>query len=165
MWWHAQQPDFVFGPNGRVRLNRGGGRQFIRLLATEVCASAVVDCVWNVIARAETRFRLSAKQASLFKSGGGHQFSRLLAGKLCVSAVVMLDTPCSEVVRRVLATYSICQFPLHPPSCASPCAITFQPESKCRNLQGHFAYAILRSSRYRGDHSCSSLFQVRFDVL
>jgi hypothetical protein len=34
----------------------------------------------------------------------GHQFSRLLAAEVCASAVVMLDTPCSEVVWRVLAT-------------------------------------------------------------
>jgi len=43
--------------------------------------------------------------------------------------VVMLDTPCSEVVWRVLATYSIRQFSLLFPSRASPCAITFQLES------------------------------------
>jgi len=48
---------------------------------------------------------------------------------VCASAVVMLDTPCSEVVWRVLATHSIRQFPLHFPSRASPCAITFQLES------------------------------------
>jgi hypothetical protein len=34
----------------------------------------------------------------------GRQFSRLLADELRTSAVVMLDTPCSGVVRRVLAT-------------------------------------------------------------
>ena len=62
------------------------------------------------------------------------QFSRLLAAELCASAVVMLDTPCSEVVWRVLATHSIRQFPLHFPSLASPCAITFQMES---NNQRH----------------------------
>jgi hypothetical protein len=38
---HAQKPDFVFRRNGRVHLNRRG-RQFGRLLAAEVCASAVV---------------------------------------------------------------------------------------------------------------------------
>ena len=38
---HAQKPDFVFPLNGRVHLNRWG-RQFSRLLATEVCASAWV---------------------------------------------------------------------------------------------------------------------------
>ena len=82
---HAQKPDFVFRWNGRVHLNRQG-RQFSRLLAAEVCASAVV-------------------------------------------MVVMLDTPRSEVVWRVLATQSIRQFPLHFPSYASPCAITFQLDS------------------------------------
>jgi hypothetical protein len=75
---------------------------------------------------AETRFRLSAQRTSPFKSAGGRQFSRLLAAELCASAVVTLDTPCSEVVWRVLATHSSRQFPLHFPSCASLCAITFQ---------------------------------------
>ena len=81
----AQKPDFVFRRNGRVHLNRRG-RQFSRLLAAEVCASAVV-------------------------------------------MVVMLDTSCSEVVCRVLATHSIRQFLLHFHSRASPCAITFQLDS------------------------------------
>ena len=79
--------------------------------------------------RAETRFRLSAKRKSLFKSAGGRQFSRLLAAEVCASAVVMLDTPCSEVVWRVQATHSIRQFPPHFPSRASPRAIIFQQES------------------------------------
>ena len=61
----------------------------------------------------------------------GRQFSRLLATEVCASAVVMLVKPCSEVVCRVLATHSICQFPLHFPSRASPCAITFQLDSTC----------------------------------
>ena len=38
---HAQKPDFVFHRKGRVHLNRQG-RQFSRLLAAEVCASALV---------------------------------------------------------------------------------------------------------------------------
>jgi len=79
-------------------------------------------------ALAETRFRLSAKRTSLFKSAWGRQFS-LLAAEVCASAVVMLDTPCSEVVWTVLATHCIRQFPRHFLSRASPCAITFQPES------------------------------------
>jgi len=82
---HAQKPDFVFRRNGRVHLNRQG-RQFSRLLAAEVWASAVI-------------------------------------------MVVMLYTPCSEIVWRVLATHSIRQFLLHFPSRASPCAITFQLDS------------------------------------
>jgi len=53
---HAQKPDFVFQRDGRVHLNRRG-RQFSRLLAAEVCASAVVmlgtpccEVVWRVLA-------------------------------------------------------------------------------------------------------------------
>ena len=38
---HAQKPDLVFRLNGRVHLNRRGS-QFSRLLAAEVCASALV---------------------------------------------------------------------------------------------------------------------------
>jgi len=56
----------------------------------------------------------------------GRQFSWLLAAEVYASAVVMLDTPISEEVWRVLATHSIRQFPLHFPSRASPCVITFQ---------------------------------------
>jgi len=41
----------------------------------------------------------------------------------------MLDTPCSEVVWRVLATHSIRMFPLQFPSRASPYVITFQLDS------------------------------------
>jgi len=54
------------------------------------------------------------------------QSSRLLAAEACASVVVMLDTPCSDVVWRVLATHCIHQFPLQFPSRASLCAITFQ---------------------------------------
>jgi hypothetical protein len=79
--------------------------------------------------RAESRFRLSAKRASTFKSAWGRQFSRLLAAEVCASAVVMLDTPCSEVVWRALATNCIRQFPLYFLSRVSPCAITFQLDS------------------------------------
>jgi len=98
--------------NGCRRFLRNGGRGQLKCDDT----------------RAETRFRLSAKRTSPFNRRG-RQFSRLLAAEVCASAVVMLDTPCSEVVWRVLATLSIRQFPLHFPSRASPCAMTFQLES------------------------------------
>jgi hypothetical protein len=78
--------------------------------------------------RAETRFRLSAKRTSPFKSVR----ASLQAAEVCASAVVMvvmLDTQCSEVVWRVLATHSIRQFPLHFATRASSCAITFQLDS------------------------------------
>ena len=38
---HVQKPDFVFRRKGRVHLNRRG-RKFSRILAAEMCASAVV---------------------------------------------------------------------------------------------------------------------------
>jgi len=41
---HAQKPGFVFRRNGRVHLNLRG-RQFSRLLAAELCASAIVMVV------------------------------------------------------------------------------------------------------------------------
>ena len=44
---HAQKPDFVFRRNGRVHLNRQG-RQFSRLLAAEVWASAVVNAGYTM---------------------------------------------------------------------------------------------------------------------
>jgi len=53
---HAQKPDFTFRWNGRLHLKRRG-RQFSRLLAGEMCTSAVVmldpPCsvvVWTVLA-------------------------------------------------------------------------------------------------------------------
>ena len=52
----AQKPDFLFRRNRRVNLNRRG-RQFSRLLAAKVCASAVAmldtpcsEVVWSVLA-------------------------------------------------------------------------------------------------------------------
>jgi len=47
-----------------------------------------------------------------------HQFSQLLEAEVCASAVVMLDTPYSEVVWRVLATHYFASFPFtSPPVC------------------------------------------------
>ena len=79
--------------------------------------------------RAETRFRLSVKRTSPFKSAGGVSSVDYWQPEVCPSAVVMLDTPCSEVVWRLLATHSIRQFPLHFHCRASPCAIKFQLDS------------------------------------
>jgi len=84
--------------------------------------------------RAETRFRLSAKRTSPF-TWRKRQFSRLLAADVCASAIVLLDIPCSEVVWRILVTHSIRQFPLHFPSLALPCAITFQLDSTTTHHQ------------------------------
>jgi hypothetical protein len=85
-----------------------------------------VDGVWNVMAHAQKPDFVFRRNGRVHLNRRGRQFSRLLAAEVCASAVVMLDTPCSEVVWRVLATHSIRQFPLHFSSRASPCAITFQ---------------------------------------
>jgi hypothetical protein len=89
----------------------------------------LVDCVWNVMAHVQEPDFLFWQNRRVHLNWRGRQFSWLLAAEVCASAVVMLDTPCSVVVWRVLATRSIRQFPLHFPSRASPCAITFQLES------------------------------------
>ena len=85
-----------------------------------------VDCIWNVMARAQKPDFVFRRNGRVHLNRRGRQFSRLLAAEVCVSAVLMLDASCSEVVWRVLATHSIRQFPLHLPSHASSCAITFQ---------------------------------------
>jgi hypothetical protein len=88
-----------------------------------------VDCVWNMMAHAQKPDSVFRRNGRVQLSWRGRQFGRLLAAELCTSAVVMLDTRCSEAVWRVLAYYSIRQFPLHFLSRESPCAITFQPDS------------------------------------
>ena len=87
---------------------------------------------WNVMAhvlKSDFVFRRNGP-VHLNRAWWGCQLSGLLAAEVCASAVVMLDTACSEVVWRVLATYCIRQFSLQFPYRASPCAITFQLESK-----------------------------------
>jgi len=110
----------------------GGGRWMVNLTPRSLYPRVreAVEASWNVMAHEqEPDFVFRAKRTRPFKSAGGRQFSRLLAAEGCASAVVMLDTPCSDIVWRVLATHFIRQFPLHFPSLASPCAITFQLES------------------------------------
>jgi hypothetical protein len=64
----------------------------------------VVECVWNVMAHTQKPDFVFWGNGRVHLNRRGHQFSRLLAVEVCASAVVMLDTPCSEVVWRVLAT-------------------------------------------------------------
>ena len=89
----------------------------------------MVQTSWNVMAHAQKPDFVFRRNGQVHLNRQGCQFSRLLSAEVCASAVVMLDTPRSEVVWRVLATHSIRQFPLHFRSPASPCAITFQLES------------------------------------
>jgi len=88
--------------------------------------TSIVDCVWNVMAHAQKPDFVFRRNGRVHLNRQERQFSPLLAAEVRAWAVVMLDTPCSEVVWRVLTAQSIRQFPLHFPSRASPCAITFQ---------------------------------------
>jgi len=103
----------------------------VRMIETKVdpIRSLAVEASWNVMAHMQKPDFIIQWNVWVHLNRRGRQFSRLLAAKVCASVVVMQDTPCSEVVWRVLATHSIRQFPLHFPSCASLCAITFQVES------------------------------------
>jgi len=85
-----------------------------------------VEDSWNVMAHEQKPDFVFRRYGRVHLNQRGRHFSRLLAAEVCASAVVMLDTPCSEVVWRVLATHSIRQFPLQFPSRASTCAITFK---------------------------------------
>ena len=89
----------------------------------------------------------------------GRQFSRLQAAEVCASSVVMLDTPCSEVMWRVLATHSIRQFPLHFPSRVSPCGITFQLEST-----GNCCLRLMRLEPEADLHSSQTVGRFDWDV-
>ena len=75
--------------------------------------------------RAETRFSLSAKRTSLFKSAGASVQSTTGSRGVRISGSNAGYTMIRGGV-KVLATHSIRQFPLHFLSRASPCAITFQ---------------------------------------
>jgi len=88
-----------------------------------------VEASWNVMAHAQKPDLVFRRNGWVPLNRRGRQFIGLLAAEVCASAVVMLDTPCSEVVWRVLATHSFRQFPLHFPSRALPCTITLQLES------------------------------------
>jgi hypothetical protein len=97
---------------------------FCQVTKLRICRA--VDCVWNVMAHAQKPdlvFRrngwvhLNRRGASVQSTTGsrGVRISGSNAGYTMFQGSV-----------RVMATHSIRQFPLHFPSRASPCAITFQ---------------------------------------
>ena len=77
---------------------------------------------------AETRFRLSTKRTGPFKSVWASVQSTTGSRGVRISGSNAGYTMFRGSV-RVLATHSIRHFPLHFPSRASPCAITFQLDS------------------------------------
>ena len=83
--------------------------------------------------RAETRFRLSPKRTSPFKSVGASGQSTAGSRGVRISFSNAGYTTFGGGV-RVLATHSIRQFPLHFPSRASPCASRFRTSSTTRDI-------------------------------
>ena len=82
--------------------------------------------------RAETRFRLSAKRTSPFKSAVASVQSTTGSRGVRICGSNAGYTMFRGSV-KVLATHSIRQFPLQFPSRVSPCAITFQLD--CTSLR------------------------------
>jgi len=123
---HAQKPDFVFRRNGRVHVNRRG-RQFSRLLAAEVCPSAVVmldtpcsEVVWVLATHSIRQFpfhlpsRLSpcAITFQLDSISGGLLwflgFHRTL-GAYCLLEQLLMSTesPCSLWLVSILCGWTV----------------------------------------------------------
>ena len=78
--------------------------------------------------RAETRFRLSAKRTRPFKSAGASVQSTTDSGGVRISGSNAGYTMFRGSVKGTCYPLH-CQFPLHFPSRASPCAITIQLDS------------------------------------
>jgi len=109
-------------------------------------------------------------QISPFVRNGRVHLNRHVAGRgvssvhywqleVCGSAVVMLYTPCSEVVWRVLATQSIRQFP---PSIPLPCVTVCNHISTGLYVLGHSHCTSLasdlspQSSSFQTTHTCQT---------
>jgi len=97
--------------------------------------------------RAETRFLLSPKRTSPFKSVGASVQSTAGTRGVRISVSNAGYTTFQGSV-TALVTHSIRQFPLHFSSRASPCAIRFQKHStrKCTEWISYFLLFSLRSS-------------------
>jgi len=91
----------------------------------ESCHRVIRACSKSDDTHAETTFRLLPKRTSPFKSAGESVQSTAGSRGVRIRVSNAGYTTCWGGV-RVLATHSICQFPLHFPSRASPCAIRFQ---------------------------------------
>jgi hypothetical protein len=100
--------------------------------------------------RAETRFRLSAKRTSLFKSAGASVQSTTGSRGVLISGSSAGYTMFRGSVKST-GYHTIRQFPLHFPSRASPYAITFQLDSTARNFRAltveSFDFILLRARK------------------
>jgi hypothetical protein len=58
-----------------------------------------VECIWNVMVHVQKPDFVFRRNRWVHLNQRWHQFSWLLAAEVCASVVVMLDTPCSKVVK------------------------------------------------------------------
>jgi len=107
------------------------GDAVLKSLHAQLCKCVCGNFAWNVPAQAQKPDFVFRRNGRVHLNRQGSQFSRLLATEVCARAIVMLHTPSSEVVWKILATHSIRHFPLHFPFRPSPCAIMFQTKSTC----------------------------------
>ena len=83
--------------------------------------------------RAKTRIGLSEKWMSPFKSAGESVQSTAVSRGVQISGQTM-DRPCSEVQCKSSGYPLQSPIPLHFPSHASPCAITFRTDSNIKKF-------------------------------
>jgi hypothetical protein len=130
---HAQKPDFVFRRNGRLHLNRQGASVQSTTGSRGVCIGgsnagytmfrgSVKSTSYPLHSPVSLSLPLPCVTVCHHISTGLHPYSpyHYWASINCATANIMW---------RVLAAHFIRQFPLHFPSRASPCVITFQLDS------------------------------------
>ena len=118
-WLTAEQHSRVTTSNKRkTEIWRRADRTFI--------CTGQVKCDGT---HAETRFRLSAKRTSPFKSAGASVQSTAGSRGVRISGSNAGYTMFRGSVKSTGYPHSIRQFPPHSPTRASPCAITFQLDS------------------------------------
>jgi len=119
-WWNSTYPPCHL--KSRTNFGVALEHRFYYFIVTSV------DCVWNVMTRADTRFGLSAKRTSPFKSSGASVQSTTGSRGVRISGSNVGYTMFRGSVKGT-------GYPLHSPVSpslpprASPCAITFQLHS------------------------------------
>jgi hypothetical protein len=119
---------------------------------------------------AETRFHLSPKRRSPFKSAGSSVQSTADSRGVRISFINAGYTTFRGSV-RILATHSIRQFPLHFPSRASPCAIRFQTHSnktdysEYRTFTQYSIYRILYYSNQQNVIACCNRLDDNYRII
>ena len=99
-----------------VRFETSGNTQPTQRHTPEDLNHRLVEASWNVMAHAQKLdFVIRSKWRVHLNRPGDVSSVDYCAAEVWASAVLMLDTPCSEVVWRVLATHCIRMFPLHFP--------------------------------------------------